>query len=476
MKNKRLLCSVFMLLFSLLLFTACDSVVPAPDDSSDAPITDSGNVIDPVDPKQSVPTETKYYRVIFTSNNDGTCAASLLIPASGTENFTAVIPERSPEGDMVTSFDMPSGFISASGIPEFVMQETFEEKIQKPFLNSIEAGDWGGIPSSGVATDNLFYQQLMYYYHKIDVSAEDLSDEETQALLEKYPWASGIVFYALSVDLSTNDIVSFHDYLDEYSDFTLQDWKNDYEQILAHVRNQDHLSEQEMNKMEWSLQRYADHFTGIQLPDNMKSIGDRAFWGCTSLKSISIPDSVTTVGEAAFYDCNNLNVYAYDNANYIGNANNPYVVLLSAKNRDISSCRVHDSAKAICSFAFLECKKVTSIELPDGITDIGSGAFSGCTELVKITIPNSVASIGRSVFYGCISLTHITIPENVTSIGSQAFGMCFNLERVIFADPNGWSIMLYPDETVGTNITVTDSAMMAMYLSSSHMFYTWYRT
>lgn len=42
------------------------------------------------------------------------------------------------------------------------------------------------------------------------------------------------------------------------------------------------------------------------IPEGTTKIGDFAFDGCTSLKSVVIPDSVTEIGEFAFQDCTSL--------------------------------------------------------------------------------------------------------------------------------------------------------------------------
>jgi hypothetical protein len=42
------------------------------------------------------------------------------------------------------------------------------------------------------------------------------------------------------------------------------------------------------------------------IPESVTKIGDDAFLGCTSLKSITIPESVTEIGSEAFYDCTSL--------------------------------------------------------------------------------------------------------------------------------------------------------------------------
>ena len=83
------------------------------------------------------------------------------------------------------------------------------------------------------------------------------------------------------------------------------------------------------------------------------SIGDSAFFYCSSLTSIEIPSSVTSIGDSAFYYCSSL----------------------------------------------------TSIEIPSSVTSIGDYAFSYCSSLTSIEIPSSVTSIGSYAFYGCSSLT-----------------------------------------------------------------------
>ena len=46
--------------------------------------------------------------------------------------------------------------------------------------------------------------------------------------------------------------------------------------------------------------------TEYTIPDSVTSIGNYAFWGCSSLTSVTIPDSVTTIGVRAFYECDSL--------------------------------------------------------------------------------------------------------------------------------------------------------------------------
>ena len=197
--------------------------------------------------------------------------------------------------------------------------------------------------------------------------------------------------------------------------------------------------------------------TNITIPNSVTSIGSYAFRGCDGLTNITIPDSVTEIGHGAFADCDNLQYNEYDNGYYLGNSNNPYVALIKAKDISISSCRINENTKVICSNAFdgcsgltsvtipnsvtsigedafRGCSGLTSVTIPDGVTSIGDDAFWGCSGLISVTIGNSVTSIGEDAFYGCYGLTSVTIGNSVTSIGNSAFRDCYSLTSVIIPD------------------------------------------
>ena len=128
---------------------------------------------------------------------------------------------------------------------------------------------------------------------------------------------------------------------------------------------------------------------------NVTSIGDWAFFQCSSLSSITIPNSVTSIGERAFSQCSAL-----------------------------SSITIPNSVTSIGDWVFSQCSSLSSITIPNSVTSIGNSAFSQCSALSSITIPNSVTSIGNSAFSQCSSLSSITIPNSVTSIGYSAFYEC----------------------------------------------------
>ena len=172
------------------------------------------------------------------------------------------------------------------------------------------------------------------------------------------------------------------------------------------------------------------NLVNVVIPHGVTSIGNNTFYYCTSLTSVTIPDSVTSIGAGAFSSCYNLTYNDYDNAYYLGNANNPYYVLIMAKNKSITTVNINENTRIIFGSAFYGCSNLTSITIPDNVASIGNDAFSYCSNLISVTIGDGVTKIGDDVFYCCSSLTSVTIPNNVTSIGYSAFSFCSSLTSV----------------------------------------------
>ncbi len=148
----------------------------------------------------------------------------------------------------------------------------------------------------------------------------------------------------------------------------------------------------------------------IVIPDGVTSIARVAFMDCYALTNVTIPESVATIGDNAFDGCNNLTYNTYNNAYYLGNAVNPYVVLMKAKSTSITSCSIYTGTKVIYGEAFSGCTSLRSITIPYGVTNIGEYAFRKCSKLTSIIIPDSVVRIDQRVFDGCGRLESITLP------------------------------------------------------------------
>ena len=124
----------------------------------------------------------------------------------------------------------------------------------------------------------------------------------------------------------------------------------------------------------------------IVIGDGVTSIGDCAFWGCSSLTSIEIPDGVTSIGMSVFDSCSSL-----------------------------TSIEIPVGVTSLKDFVFYGCSSLTSIAIPAGVTSIGSSAFESCSSLTSIAILAGVTSIGESAFKDCIKLNTIYCYKNSTA-------------------------------------------------------------
>ena len=70
---------------------------------------------------------------------------------------------------------------------------------------------------------------------------------------------------------------------------------------------------------------------------NVTTIGSGAFAGCLKLTSITIPDNITSIGNNAFRDCNSALYTEHEYVKYVGDANNPYAVLINVTSKNLNT-------------------------------------------------------------------------------------------------------------------------------------------
>ena len=199
--------------------------------------------------------------------------------------------------------------------------------------------------------------------------------------------------------------------------------------------------------------------TEIVLPEDLTSIGERAFLCCTGLTSIVVPDSVTSIGYSAFAGCIGLTEmtipfvggsadatsasastlfgYIFGTSKYSGTLDvYQYYSSGSYQYYYIPSglTKVTVTGGEIFYGAFYDCSMLTEIVLPEDLTAIGDCAFYRCNHLTEITIPEGVTTIGTYAFYDCVKLASVVLPESVTSIGTHAFYNCDKLTTIVIPE------------------------------------------
>ena len=124
---------------------------------------------------------------------------------------------------------------------------------------------------------------------------------------------------------------------------------------------------------------------------SVTSIGNSAFYACSSLTSIELPEGVTSIGHNAFQGCS------------------------------ITSIELPEGLISIGNSAFSGCD-ITSIELPAGLTSIGDYAFNACSNLDKIYLLSEIPFTYNSLAGIPSTYRIIIVPETAVETYQQAEG------------------------------------------------------
>ena len=137
---------------------------------------------------------------------------------------------------------------------------------------------------------------------------------------------------------------------------------------------------------------YLSTITSIEVPDSVTSIGEMAFLGCTSLKSVKLSTGVAKIDKNAFGSCSALQEIqvAKDNPNF-SSLNG----VLYSKKQD--TLVIYPAAKTDAAYI-----------IPSGVTSVAMYAFSENPYLETLTIPNSLIKVGDSAFYNCKNLRAVS--------------------------------------------------------------------
>ena len=183
--------------------------------------------------------------------------------------------------------------------------------------------------------------------------------------------------------------------------------------------------------------------TSVTIGDSVTTIGDEVFAGCSNIAEFkgkfaadggrclikdntliayanasgttyTIPDSVTTIGNSAFYSCSSL-----------------------------TSVTIPDSVTTIGINAFGSCSSLTSVTIPDSVTTIGNFAFYDCDSLISVyceaTTPPTLGdsyvfdynASGRKIYVPATSVDDYKSAENWSEYAADIVGYDFETGEVV---------------------------------------------
>ena len=150
---------------------------------------------------------------------------------------------------------------------------------------------------------------------------------------------------------------------------------------------------------------YYTQISAITIPEGITKIEDRAFMGCSMLKTIELANSIIEIGENAFCSCSEL-----------------------------ESVKLPHNLRKIGPGSFYYCGKLKKIVIPEMIERICAFTFRSCHDLETVIIPNKVTSIGDVAFADCWNLKTVVLGEKINTIGKAAFENCWYIEKIYTLD------------------------------------------
>lgn len=251
-----------------------------------------------------------------------------------------------------------------------------------------------------------------------------------------------------------------------------------------------------------SIGNYAFSGTGITSLNVDGSIGEYAFYNCTSLTTVNIGSNRgTTISYGAFYycgnvtsltigehltsinspyafsDCHNLENITYNATNCTFGYEGPCAAFTGLGNTctltiGAGVTSIPDNAfsgyngtigswggvTSIGNYAFSN-SGFSSFTIPDAITTIGDYVFSNCSNLESVTFGSGLTTTGNSTFSNCTSLTTVVMPSNITTIGEESFLGCTSLNGtgITFGDITTIGQYAFYECTGMTNFTFPSS-------------------
>ena len=155
------------------------------------------------------------------------------------------------------------------------------------------------------------------------------------------------------------------------------------------------------------------------------------------LEKITVnPKSIKDMEKNAFRDCNFINKIEKDRCYYVGDDNNPYLVLVDVNK--ISSigypatddCYIDNNCQIILPYALSNTHRlIKNLHIPESVVYIGQYAFSD-NSFDTIEFKAKINIIPMGLFHNVDGITKIEIPSGVEIIKQNSFSLSFNLEKI----------------------------------------------
>ena len=324
---------------------------------------------------------------VFESNGDGTCTLTDIGVCSDAE---IVIPEKSPEGDLVTMIG-EYAFHDAEDISSIVFAGRTMELDEKAF-QSCEVEKIVITGCDMVISENAFA-------YCEDVSELYISNSNLEV--------ASYAFYDMGKDMEVK-IVNCTGVLDKKAFQSCG--------VACLVINESVL------EIEENAFSYCEDLAAVTFANCTMDIGSYAFYDCGDDAIVTFTNCVSELDEKAFQSCGLVELVISGSEMVMGESTFAYCedltdVVIGTNNIEIGSYSFYDCTSlanvsiaaeseddninlVIEEKAFQSCA-VQNVVIGRGAIELGDNAFAYCEDLISVELKGTLSDLGDYVFYDC---------------------------------------------------------------------------
>ena len=183
------------------------------------------------------------------------------------------------------------------------------------------------------------------------------------------------------------------------------------------------------------------YLTYVEIPSSVKTIGEKAFYGCGELDVVieNLEDALS-VEENAFEGCKSVrylvdkSIYemAYNDSIVVDAADSPFGFRI--KSSDYVTVYCKDTTQALGSIVIPANVRIDGIVYP--VREINTESFWNVKGLTSVVIPSTVYVVGGYSFRECEDLRCVFVPSSVWNIQGHVFEDSKNLVVIIDNAPS----------------------------------------
>ena len=160
--------------------------------------------------------------------------------------------------------------------------------------------------------------------------------------------------------------------------------------------------------------------TDIKIGENIKKIGEKAFYMCEKLQSVTWHCQCDVIPADCFFGCSNLMQFDFLGVKKVRER--------AFSKSGLKEVCLPENIEVVSGWAFFECKKLSSVTWNHKCDVIPDFCFLGCSNLTQFDF-SDIKKIGQYAFEKS-GLQKVFLPENIKIIEKGTFRECSGLRSV----------------------------------------------